>query len=347
MPQRCTAPMSTEQLGQIVEDSASEVYIFDPESYRFLLVNKGARENLGYSSRELAELTPWDIKPEYTEGQFKEMLTPLLSGEQPSLTFETAHERKDGTVYDVSVHLQLIRSENGFVFFAAIRDVTHERRLREMLQTKAEELEAALQTKEFLLKEVNHRVKNSLAVVSSLIRLQARQSDNPELKSALEQAQERIAVVSSIHQRLYTSNEHATVDIGDFLRDIAEKTHKHMDEDGRITLRCETQEGIFLGLERGLPVALVVAEILTNSLKYAFPEGRKGEVVLSVGQENDGITIAVADTGIGMDAISSAPGGTGLGKKIINGLTRQIGAELQLTSGESGTSYRIDVPLAV
>ena len=151
MPQHCTAPMSTEQLGQIVEDSASEVYIFDPESYRFLLVNKGARENLGYSSRELAELTPWDIKPEYTEGQFKEMLTPLLSG----------------------------------------------------------------------------------------------------------------------------------------------------------------------------------------------------EVVLSVGQENDGITIAVADTGIGMDATSSAPGGTGLGKKIINGLTRQIGAELQLTSGESGTSYRIDVPLAV
>lgn len=129
--------LSNERLGQIVEGSASEVYVFSHDDCRFILVNKGARENLLYSMDELRQLTPWDIKPEIDRAQFMDLIAPLIDGQTPVLEFNTVHRRKDGTYYDVAVQLQLIRSDGSApVFFAAIQDVTSrksiERELREV-----------------------------------------------------------------------------------------------------------------------------------------------------------------------------------------------------------------------
>ena len=101
------AEVSTERLGRIVEDAASEVYLFSSLDFRFRLVNKGARVNIGYTIDELRFLTPWDLKPELTKADFLNMVKPLIAGELVSLEFETIHRRKDGTHYDVAVNLQL------------------------------------------------------------------------------------------------------------------------------------------------------------------------------------------------------------------------------------------------
>ena len=129
--------MSNERLGQIVEDSASEVYIFSIEDCRFTLVNRGARTNLQFSMDELRNLTPWDIKPEIDQVEFMALIQPLISGEIAVLGFNTVHRRKDGTQYDVAVQLQLMRSpDSPPVFYAAIQDVTNrniiERELRDV-----------------------------------------------------------------------------------------------------------------------------------------------------------------------------------------------------------------------
>lgn len=136
--------MNSERLGQIVECSASEVYIFDAEDFRFLLVNRGARENLGLSESELARLHPWDIKPEFSEHAFKDFVVPLLAGEVQTLEFETLHQRQDGTCYDVAVRLQLISSEDQPVFFAAIQDITEQKRMRASLEEASRKLDAIL-----------------------------------------------------------------------------------------------------------------------------------------------------------------------------------------------------------
>lgn len=136
--------MTTERLGEIVEKAAAEVFIFGRDDFRFLLVNRGARQNLRYSSEELAELHPWDIKPEYSEEQFKAFVEPLITGELKQLHFETLHERKGGSTYEVSVRLQLISTGDLPVFYAAIQDITEEKWMGRELEDVSRQLDAIL-----------------------------------------------------------------------------------------------------------------------------------------------------------------------------------------------------------
>lgn len=129
MERLATASLN-ERLGRIVEDSVSEVYIFDAENYNFELVNRGARENLGYSMAELRKLTPWDLKPQFEKDQFIQFITPLRNGEVKNLLFETLHKRKDGSFYDVAVQLQFFSGVDN-LFYASIRDITDQKRAEE------------------------------------------------------------------------------------------------------------------------------------------------------------------------------------------------------------------------
>ena len=125
--ERLAAASLNERLGRIVEDSVSEVYVFDADSYNFKLVNRGARENLGYSMEELRKLTPWYLKPQYSKEQFIQYVAPLRNGEVPHLLFETVHERKDGSHYDVAVQLQFFSGVEN-LFYASITDITDRKR---------------------------------------------------------------------------------------------------------------------------------------------------------------------------------------------------------------------------
>lgn len=122
--ERLHSVSNAERLGRIVEDAASEAFVFDAETLKFILVNRGARENLGYSMEELRQLTPVDIKPEFTADQFQAMVAALRDGSQQVLNFETIHRRKDGSDYNVAVKLQLLQDRERPVFYAAIEDTT-------------------------------------------------------------------------------------------------------------------------------------------------------------------------------------------------------------------------------
>ncbi len=125
--ERLATASLNERLGRIVEDSVTEVYVFGADNYLFELVNRGARENLGYSMEELRELTPWTLKPHYTKEQFIEYVTPLRNGEVPALLFETVHERKDGSHYDVAIQLQFFPGVEN-LFYASVTDITDRKR---------------------------------------------------------------------------------------------------------------------------------------------------------------------------------------------------------------------------
>ncbi len=112
------------RLGRILDNSSNEIYVFDAETLLFTQVNKGARDNLGYSMRDLMTITPFDIKPEFTEKQLRDTLAPLLDGREKRLTFKTVHERKDGTTYPVEVLVHLSHEETPPVFVAIIQDIT-------------------------------------------------------------------------------------------------------------------------------------------------------------------------------------------------------------------------------
>jgi len=136
--------ITADQLGRIVEEAASEVFLFSADDFRFLMVNRGARDNLGFSMEDLRHLTPWDIKPEFSRDEFLELVGPLISGATDRLDFETVHERSDGSRYYVSVRLQLMQLGNKGVYYAAIQDISELRQTQEALRESTRRLDAIL-----------------------------------------------------------------------------------------------------------------------------------------------------------------------------------------------------------
>ena len=124
---------SSGRLGKILDQSANEIFVFAADTLKFIQVNKGACHNLGYSEDELRSMTPIDIKPEYNEDQFRQLLRPLLSGKKNSLLFQTLHKRKDDSTYPVEVRLQLSRVGDVSMFVAIIMDITERRAAEEQI----------------------------------------------------------------------------------------------------------------------------------------------------------------------------------------------------------------------
>ncbi len=131
-------------LGRILEESLNEIFIFDAESLYFLQVNRGARKNIGYTQEELYELTPVDIKPYFSAEQFDETIAPLRNGLTNKLVFETVHERKDGSHYNVEIHLQLTQHQGRPTFVAIILDITERKKTEESLRVQERALQAAV-----------------------------------------------------------------------------------------------------------------------------------------------------------------------------------------------------------
>jgi PAS domain S-box-containing protein len=134
--------LERERLTSVLERSVNEVYIFDTRTLRFQYVNDGARRNLGYTLAEMTRMTPVDIKPEFTEARFREMIAPLLEGRPREQVFETVHRRRDGTDYPVEVHLQRVVHGDDPVFLAIVLDITERRRAEEELRRNEEQLRA-------------------------------------------------------------------------------------------------------------------------------------------------------------------------------------------------------------
>ena len=155
--QRMVTASANERLGRIVEDAANETFVFDAETLKFLLVNRGARTNLGYTMDELADLTPLDIKPQMTKAAFMQVIDRLRSGKEVVELFETVHRRKDGTDYNVSVTLQLLQEESRPVFFAAIEDTTARDAALRALKEVSQRLDTVLNNTSMAVFLMDHR----------------------------------------------------------------------------------------------------------------------------------------------------------------------------------------------
>jgi two-component sensor histidine kinase len=202
-------------------------------------------------------------------------------------------------------------------------------------------LRAALREKETLLKEIHHRVKNNIQIVSSLLRLQAAASDDQRLKDAIKASQIRIRSISLIHEKLYQSPDLATVDFEDYAGSLAGQIIQAFGADpGLISLDVRADR-IRLPAKKAVPCGLIINELVLNALKYAFPPGRKGNIRIEMRKAGDGCRLLVSDDGIGLPDNLDLQKPERLGFQIVSDLVRQLDGTVEIIR-EVGTTFKIE-----
>jgi two-component sensor histidine kinase len=169
-----------------------------------------------------------------------------------------------------------------------------------------QDLAGALEQKLLLLHEVDHRVKNNLQLIISLLKLQARQSGDPAVKLALNGAQVRVSAVATVHRRLFRGEAVERFDVAAFVEDLVDDV---IGGSGRRDIQVRLQpEPVDLPAAQAAPLALLISELLVNVMRHAFPDSRPGVLSISVGRETDGLFVEITDNGVGMGTPAAAPG---------------------------------------
>jgi len=202
-----------------------------------------------------------------------------------------------------------------------------------------EKIENSLKEKEILLKEIHHRVKNNLQIISSLISLQSNRIDDEETLHLFRKTRNRIQSMALVHEKLYQSGDFTRINLAEYIQDLVLNILGSYQSSERITLEMDC-EPVWININTAIPCALIINELVTNSVKHAFPHDKTGKIIIKLHQRDDQIIITCTDTGVGLpDDINLLQTST-LGLKLVRALTQQLKGKIKILS-TPGTSFEI------
>jgi two-component sensor histidine kinase len=234
-----------------------------------------------------------------------------------------------------------------------VHDITERKLAEESLRRTADELDkrtrelaATLEHKEALLKEIHHRVKNNMQVVSSLLRLQSDALPDPRVREALAESQRRVRAMALLHEQLYRSSDLARIDFGRYVLDLVSYLRRSLAPGPDAEIRVDV-EGVLLEMERAMPLGLLVSELVSNSLKHAFPveAGARPHRVWVVARREPscGLVLVVGDDGVGLPAHVDLEESPSMGLKLVKSFADQLQARLAVER-HPGTVVTVTLP---
>ncbi|OUL36219.1 hypothetical protein BV372_08410 [Nostoc sp. T09] len=308
---------------------------------RWLLVNQRLCDIVGYTSQELQLRTFKDITyPDDMKASLK-YVDQILAGDIPTFSLEKRYLRKDSSIVWINVTVSLVHEPSGIpkYFIAVIEDISDRKQSEEQIQ-------ASLREKEVLLKEIYHRVKNNFQVISSLLSLQSEYIKDKQDMEIFQQSQMRIASMALVHEKMYQSRDLSRINFGEYVQDLVATllTTYEVSEDA-IALNIDIEEHILLGLDTAIPCGLIIHELVSNSLKYAFPLGRNGEIGIAIRKilENR-ILLTIRDNGIGLPANFNFTDTASLGWQLVDALASQLIGDINIHS-DIGVEFQISFPI--
>ena len=332
----------SEERMRLLVESTEDIIIMQDEEGRYLYYN--GPERYGLRPMDVVGRKPSDLHNPSTAEDIMDRIARVRKTGEP-VTKETKMEIGGRTQYFLDQN-SLMRDRAGNVLgtVAICRNITD-------LKTTEEKLREALAQKDVLLKEVHHRVKNNLQMISSILDLQAAKAPDNQSEQLLRESQARLRAMALIHERLYQSNEHETLDFAPYARFFTEQILQSQEsERGGFEVKFDLCS-VILPTEVAIPMGVILHELLSNTVKHAFPSGwqpsapTRPKVSLVLRIEGNLLTMKYGDNGVGMPAgIDPSRTGT-LGMLLINSLVRQLHGEASFTTDE-GTSWLIKVPLS-
>ncbi len=286
--------------------------------------NSGAERVVGYGDSEiLGRPVSVLFTPEDVAMRAPELEMERACGEGRSED-ERWHMRKDGSRFFASGVMTVVRDDTGEVrgYAKVMRDVTEKK-------TADEQMRSSLREKELLLKEIHHRVKNNLQVITSLLNIQTRFLASSEAKEVLDDVRNRVHSIAAIHEMLYESGDLSRIDFQAYMRQIAsDVTAFYGINSDRIRVLMDGQQ-VKLNISQAVPCGLIVSELLTNALKHAFPDGRPGVVQLDLRMDND-CKLMVSDNGVGLPEDLDPKESGSMGLQLVSLLTEQLPGTLTI-----------------
>jgi two-component sensor histidine kinase len=203
-------------------------------------------------------------------------------------------------------------------------------------------LKAALERQQVLLKEITHRVKNGLAIVASMLKLQASEVNDPALTPHLEEAAYRVSAVAKAHERIHQGNGPDRLELGVYIRDICKDLN---DAVPLCRIEVAVEPGINVMTDRAVPIALMANELITNAVKYAYQDNQRGTIWVRVARgADDTIELSVRDEGRGLPTDFELRSAPGLGMRILGALSRQLNATIEVRRLDPGTEFVVTAP---
>lgn len=317
-------------------DNIEEGYYEVDLSGNFTFFNDSLCKMLNYSKNELIGMNNRQYMDEESAKRVYEIFNKVYKTGRPSKGVEFQIMRKDRVKKYGEISVSPIKDSKGqpIGFRGIVRDIT-ERKLAE------EKIKASLEEKEVMLREIHHRVKNNMQIMSSLLRLQSGKIKDKKTLEIFKTSQSRIRSMAFIHESLYKSEDLARINFSDYTSRVT--THLFSTYGARTALinyKVEVKD-VFLDINTAIPCGLIINELVTNSLKHAFPDDRRGEMLVKMRADKRGKhTLIVKDTGIGFPEELDFRETETLGMQLVTDLVIQIGGSIKLNR-EGGTAFTI------
>ncbi|MBI5679887.1 MAG: PAS domain S-box protein [Methanobacterium sp.] len=326
---------SEEFLRNIVENIPSMVFVKNAEDLSFKIVNKVGEIYFGHPGSELIGKNDYDFFPKNEADFFTQKDREVLqSNELLEIPEETIETKKLGSRLLHTKKIPLLDKEGNPQYLLGIsEDITE-------FKLAIDALKRSLKEKDALLSEIHHRVKNNMQIISSLLNLQSQFVANDEIVDVLHESQNRIKVMANIHEKLYLSEDLNRINFSYYIPGILDGLFQSYSvKKGQIVPIFEVKN-IMLNIETAVPCGLIISELISNSLKYAFPDERKGEIRVAIKAHGSKYDLIISDNGVGFPADVDFRNTNTLGLQLVNNLVEQIEGEITLDKSH-GTEFKI------
>jgi PAS domain S-box-containing protein len=319
-----------EYLRAVIDTDPNFVFAKDWEG-RFTLVNKAVADVYGTTVEELTGKSDSDFNPNADEVEhfLEDDREVIKTGKSKFVAEEKVSNSNTGeSRWYQTIKVPLKAVDGTMQVLGVSADITA-RKLAEEITQKS------LHEKELLLKEIHHRVKNNLQIIVSLLKLQSKYITDPQDLQIFNSSRSRVETMSLIHEKLYKSKDLSDINLGNYVKDLVThilQAYKINHEEICFSIKSDS---IQLSIDTAIPCGLIINELVNNTLKYAFPEGHKGRIEISIKRDEDDIILEIMDNGIGIPETFDIASSDSLGLQLVETLIKQISGkvELDITSG--------------